>query len=57
MASQTLDMEAWRSAVTRRIFNVTLDAVEAEKSAWTTVYLKELSQEIRSEGQSEEQSC
>ncbi|CAO1622459.1 unnamed protein product [Parajaminaea phylloscopi] len=43
------DMDAWKHAVTRRIFNVTLDSQEAEKSAWTIVFLKDLAAELHEE--------
>lgn len=44
-------MEAWRVAVTRRIFNITLDRDEAERSNWSIVYLKELADELKAESQ------
>lgn len=47
------NMEGWKVSVTRRIFNVTLEEEEAEKSAWTLVYLKDLAAELRQEGQGE----
>ncbi|CAO1628196.1 unnamed protein product [Jaminaea pallidilutea] len=45
------NMEAWRVAVTRRIFSVTLDRDEAERSNWSIVYLKELADELKAESQ------
>ncbi|CAO1625779.1 unnamed protein product [Sympodiomycopsis kandeliae] len=43
--------EAWKAAVVRRIFNVTLDAQDSAKSGYKLTFLTELADELKSEGQ------
>lgn len=42
---------AWKAAVVRRIFNVTLDPQDSVKSGYKLTYLPELADELRAEGQ------
>lgn len=42
--------EAWKAAVVRRIFNVTLDPQDSAKSGYKLTYLAELADELKSEG-------
>lgn len=65
MASKTADsapssstapnIEAWKAAVTKRIFNVTLDGNEAQQTDFRLTYLYELADELKQEGQGEKE--
>lgn len=53
-SSQPPNMDSWNAAVTRRVFNVTVDGHEAEQSDFRLVYLADLASELKEEQQGEQ---